>query len=65
MQDVTFYCKRCKKSLRMKYKPTGNDEAPVLINIEIACHHCKRVLHLKKYTEKMLIENSVGGKFYM
>ena len=65
MQEITFFCTRCKTSLTIKYKVTGNDNAPVLPNIEIACRHCTRVLYLKKYTEKQLIENSVGGKFYI
>lgn len=65
MSDVTMYCRRCKKSLRIKYKVTGNDNVPVLPNIEIACRYCTRVLYFKKYTEKQLIENSVGGKMYI
>lgn len=41
--------------------------APVLVNIDIKCHqnHCKRVMYLKKYTEKLLVENSVGGRTYI
>ena len=65
MQEITCFCKRCKKSLRIGYLVSGNDDTPVLANIQIACHHCKRVMYLKKYTEKLLRENSVGGKFYM
>ena len=33
MSDVTMYCKRCKKSLRIKYKITGDENALVLPNI--------------------------------
>lgn len=65
MQEITFFCKRCKKSLRIKYKVSGDDFAPVLPNVEVACRHCTRVMYLKKYTEAKLVENSVGGKFYM
>lgn len=65
MTDVTIYCKRCKKSLRIKYNITGDKNAMVLSNIQIACHCCKRVMSPKNYTEKLLVENSVGGKFYM
>lgn len=65
MQEITFYCKKCKKSLKITYRLTGNDDAPVLPNINIVCHHCKRVMYLKKYTEKMLVENSVGGRIYI
>lgn len=65
MQEITFYCKRCNKSMKITYRLTGNDDAPVLPNINISCHHCKRVIYLKKYTEKMLVENSVGGRIYI
>lgn len=65
MQEITFYCKKCRKSLRITYRLTGNGDAPVLPNVDIACHHCKRVMYLKKYTEKQLVENSVGGRFYI
>mgnify|MGYP004470236227 FL=1 len=54
MQGITFYCKKCRKSTRVTYRLTGNDDAPVLLNIDIVCHHCKRVMYLKKYAEKML-----------
>ena len=47
MQEITCFCKRCKKSLRIGYIVSGNDDTPVLANIQIACHHCKRVMYLK------------------
>ena len=65
MQEVLLFCRRCKKSTRVSYVITGDDFAPVLPNIQVACRHCTRVMYLKKYTEKMLVENSVSGKFYM
>jgi hypothetical protein len=65
MQEITCFCRRCKKSLRIKYKTTGDDFAPVLPNVEIACRHCTRVMYLKKCTEKKLVESSVDGKFYI
>lgn len=65
MQEIAFYCKRCKKSLRMSYVLTGDDNAPVLPSIIINCSHCKRALVLKNFTEKKLIELSVDGKYYI
>ena len=65
MQEITFFCRRCKKSLRIRYKISGENLAPVLPNVEVACRHCTRVMYLKKYTESKLVENSVDGKFYM
>lgn len=51
MQEIVFYCKRCKKSLHISYQITGVDNALILPNVIIKCTHCKRVLFLKKYTE--------------
>lgn len=65
MQEIQFYCRKCKKSLRISYIVTGNDDEPVLPSIVIKCSHCKRAMFLKKYTEDMLINNSVDGKFYI
>ena len=67
MQEIQFYCRRCKKSLRISYILTGDDNAPVLPNVQIICNQktCRRAMYLKNYTEKQLIENSVDGKFYM
>ena len=62
MQEVVLYCKRCRKSLKMKYVPTGNGATPMFINVCVVCHHCKRTLRFKQYTEEMLIQNSVDGK---
>jgi hypothetical protein len=67
MQEIQFYCRRCKKSLRISYFLTGDDNAPVLPSVQIICNQktCRRVMYLKNYTEKMLVENSVDGKFYI
>lgn len=63
MQDriVDFYCKKCKKSLKAGHLLTGCNDTPVLPNTFMKCHHCKRVIILKKWTEGMLIERSEGG----
>ena len=65
MQEIAFYCKRCKKSLHITYIVTGDGNAKVLPNIAIKCVHCKRVLFLKNFTEQKLIEGSKDGKFYI
>ena len=36
MQEITFYCKNCKKSLHMSYQLTGNDDALVLPMVFVA-----------------------------
>lgn len=65
MQEITFYCKNCKKSLHMSYFLTGIDDAPVLPSIVIKCTHCKRALQLKNYTEKQLLKHAVSDRFYI
>ena len=62
-----MFLKKCRKSVGATYTITGNDDAPVLPNVVIKCshNHCKRAMFLKNYTEKRLIENAVGDKFYM
>ena len=56
-KQIEFYCKKCRKSMKMAYSVTGDDDAPVLPGMIIRCHtnRCTRVMVLKKYTEGMLI----------
>ena len=69
MQDekalITLYCRICKKSLHVSHVITGNPETLVLPNVCIKCKACKRVIFLKKMTEKQLIEGSVHGKYFI
>ena len=57
IKQIEFYCKKCRKSMKMAYLLTGDDDAPVLPGMIIRCHtnRCTRVMVLKKYTEGMLI----------
>lgn len=68
MQQIDFYCRNCKKSMKMSYCITGDAYAPVLPGMIIRCHthKCVRVATLKKYTEKMIISQAAkDGKFYI
>jgi hypothetical protein len=65
MHEINFYCKNCKRSLHITYQVTGNGDALVLPNVLIKCTHCKRVICLKKYTEKQILERAVGDKVYI
>ena len=68
MQQIDFYCKKCKKSMKMSYMVSGDKDAPVLRGMIIRCHtnKCTRVLMLKNFTEGRLIENAdANGKFYL
>lgn len=57
MQQIDFYCKKCRKTMKMSYVVSGDDEALVLPNMIVKCHtnKCTRAVVLKKYTEKMII----------
>lgn len=65
MQEIHFFCRKCGKSLKITYIQTGKDESVVLPSVIIKCHHCKRSMYLKNYTEKMLIDKSVDRKFFI
>lgn len=68
MQQIDFYCKSCKKTMKMSYGLTGDSNAPVLPGMIIRCHtnKCTRITILKKYTEGMIIAYSTKeGKFFI
>ncbi len=68
LKQIVFYCKKCKKSMKMAYLLTGNDDAPVLPGMIIRgrTNRCTRVMVLKKYTEGMLIARADNeGKVYL
>ena len=68
MQQIDFYCKKCKKSMNMSYMVSGDKDALVLRGMTIRCHtnKCTRVLMLKNFTEGRLIENAdANGKCYL
>ena len=68
MQQIDFYCKKCKKSMKMSYMVSGDKDAPVLRGMTIRCHtnKCTRVLMLMNFTEGRLIENEdANGKCYL
>ena len=60
MQQVDLYCKKCKKSMKMSYRVSGDKDAPVLTGITIRCHtnKCTRVVMLKNFTEGRLLEQA-------
>ena len=68
MQQIDFYCKKCKKSMKMSYMVSGDKDALVLRGMTIRGHtnKCTRVLMLKNFTEGRLIENAdANGKCYL
>ena len=64
---IDFYCKVCKKSMKMSYMLCGDDEAPVMSGNILRCHtrKCTKVSVLRKYTEGMIKANAKDGKFYV
>jgi len=65
LDTIDFYCRKCRKSLKITYVATGEMQAPVLPNVQIKCHHCTRVMVLKNYTEELLIKHSRDGRHYI
>ena len=68
IKQIEFYCKKCRKSMKMAYLRTGSDDASVLPGMIIRCHtnRCTRVMVLKNYTEGMLIAQADNdGKVYI
>ena len=68
MQQIDFYCKKCKKSMKMSYMVSGDKDAPVLKGMTISCHtnKCTRVVMLKKFTEEQIIAKAdAHGKCYL
>ena len=68
MQAINFYCKLCKKSMKLGYVLTGDDNNQVMNGVIIRCHthKCNRVLILKNYTEdKIRSEADASGKCFI
>ena len=68
LQAIDFYCKKCKKSMRISYALTGDDNAPAMNGIIIKCHthKCTRVVTLKSFTEGQIKERTDAlGKCYL
>ena len=68
MQEIEFYCKKCKKSMKMAYTLTGGDNAPAMNGISIRCHthKCTRVVTLKNFTEGHVLKRTDSrGKCYL
>ncbi len=66
MQEIRFHCKKCRKSMGMTYLVSGDVDSPVLPNVIMKCHTCKKVSTLKKYTEGMVVANvDKESKFYL
>ena len=63
MQAIDFYCKKCRKSMRISYALTGDRTAPAMNGIMIKC---TRVVTLKNFTEGQIVERTDAlGKCYL
>ena len=56
LKVIDFYCKKCKKSMKVSYMVTGNRNYPVLPRVMMKCHHCGRVMTLKNFKEGELLD---------
>lgn len=67
-KTIFFYCRKCRKSLRMSYTVSGDPDAAVLSGIVIKCntHKCVRVMTCRNYTEGRLVSMADrDGKVYL
>ena len=66
MQEIKFYCRKCKGSMRATYNVTGDKDTPVLNNIVLSCPRCRKASVAKKYTEGMIVAGAdKEGKYYL
>lgn len=66
MQEIEFYCKKCRCSMHMSYIVTGNKEKQVMDGIVLKCRTCKKVSVMKKYTEGLFVAGADKlGKYYL
>lgn len=68
MQAIDFYCKKCRKFMRISYALTGDRTAPAMNDIMIKCHthKCTKVVTLKNFTEGQIVERTDAlGKCYL
>lgn len=65
IKTIEFYCNKCKRTFRAFHIITGNENAPVMLNFAMKCHHCNRVVTLKNYTEGQVVEKTKQSKFYL
>ena len=65
LKVIDFYCKKCKKSMKVSYMVTGNRNYPVLPRVMMKCHHCGRVMTLKNFKEGELLDKVEQDKYYI
>ena len=68
MQEINFFCRKCRKTLKMKYRLCGDDKAQVMSGIMIGCHtrKCIRVVTLNNFTEGQIKERTDScGRCYL
>ena len=58
IQIIEFRCKKCNRRI-MDYMVQEDDNAIVMQGIMIKCDRCKRVINLKKYTQRMIFDNMI------
>ena len=68
MQTIDFYCRKCRKSMKMSYSLCGDDDASALSGIMIRCHtrKCTRVVTFRSFKEGQIRRGAdASGKYYL
>lgn len=64
-KEVDLYCRRCRKSLHIRYACTGSAEVSALRNITVTCACCTRVITFHDRWESLFMNCGTGGKLYV
>ena len=66
MQEIKFFCRKCKCSMHMSMYATGKSDAIVMNGMVLKCHRCKKASVMKNFTEGMVIAHADNNnRFYL
>lgn len=60
MEKIKVKCRRCRRCL-FCYTRIEDDNSVVVQNVSLKCDRCKRIVCLKKYTEKTLMQSVIDN----
>jgi RNase P subunit RPR2 len=68
IEEVDFFCRKCKSSLHFAYKMIGNDAAKVLARgISLKCEKCKKAHRFSHSLTEGIIRDNIddNNRFYL
>ena len=65
MSRVDLYCKKCRCSMHVSCKLSGDSDQELLTGAVMKCYRCKRVITIMKLTEgKVATEADSAGRLF-